>query len=130
MSWIKTTGYAGFDIFSDTVTGFSNAATVYSDALSEFPGDVKIVGTVDPSANVTASTNEVFLQISLDGTNWVNAVTGTLAAAFSAAHVETAFTIDATGVVAPYYRFMLYCDSGALTGYVVWKWAKPKKSNV
>lgn len=122
MAWTKTSNYTGFEVHTDT-QAHGNVTSVISAALEGFNGNAVIVGTLKSSVPLTATANLIALQISLDGTNWATIKTGTQAA--NPATSETAFTIDATGVKAPYYRFQLTLSSAASPS-VTWKWAKQK----
>ena len=120
MAWTKTNGYSGYSVHT-SVTAHGTVTSVVSEALEGYSGDSVIVGTLKSNVSLTATANLIALQISLDGTTWATIKTGTQAA--NPATSEVAFTIDATGINAPYYRFQLTVSS-ATNPSVTWKWAK------
>lgn len=123
MAWIKTADYSGYSIHSSDSAHGAGTTSVVSEALEGFSGNSVIVGTLKSSVSLTAAENKIALQISLDGTNWATIKTGTQAA--NPLTNEVAFTIDATGINAPYYRFQLTVTSAA-SPTVTWKWAQKK----
>lgn len=122
MAWTKTNNYTGFEVHTSTKT-HATVTSIISDALEGFNGNQVIVGTLKSDVSLTATANIIALQISLDGTNWAPIKVGSQAA--NPATSEVAFTIDATGIKAPYYRFQLTVSS-AVNPSVTWKWAKQK----
>ena len=122
MAWTKSKDYTGFEVHTSVMAN-STGTSVISEALEGFNGDQVIVGTLQSSVSLAATANLIALQISLDGTNWAPIKVGSQAA--NPATGEVAFTIDATGIKAPYYRFQLTVSS-AVNPSVTWKWAKRK----
>ena len=94
--------FHGFEVYSEVLTGSSTTAFATSPLIG-FTGDKVLLGSITSAGNMSMSANKVFLEISLDGTNWVKAKDGVVAA-FSSATKSEMFTIDATGIEAPYYR--------------------------
>lgn len=123
MAWIKTADYSGYSIHSSDSAYSGSTTSVVSEALEGFSGNTVIVGTLKSTVALTATINTIALQISLDGTNWVTIKTGTQAVN-PGKDKEIAFTIDATGINAPYYRFQLTASATSPT--VTWKWAQKK----
>lgn len=123
MAWIKTTDYSGYSIHSSDSAHSGSTTSVVSEALEGFSGNTVIVGTLKSTVALTATANKIALQISLDGTHWATIKEGTQAA--NPSTNEVAFTIDATGINAPYYRFQL-TTTAATDPVVTWKWAQKK----
>lgn len=123
MAWTKTQGYTGFETHESVAAHGGAVTSVVSEALENYTGDSVIVGTLKSSVSLTATANLIALQVSIDGTNWATIKTGTQAA--NPGTSETAFSIDATGITAPYYRFQLTITS-ATSPSVTWKWARRK----
>ena len=123
MAWIKTADYSGYSIHSSDYAHSGSTTSVISDALEGFGGNCVIVGTLKSTVALTATANKIALQISLNGTNWVTIKEGTQPA--NPGTNEVAFTIDATGINAPYYRFQLTTNAAA-SPTVTWKWAQKK----
>lgn len=123
MAWIKTADYSGYSIHSSDSAHSGSTTSVVSEALEGFSGNTVIVGTLKSTVGLTVAANKIALQISLDGANWATIKDGTQAA--NPGTTETAFTIDATGINAPYYRFQLTVTP-ATSPTVTWKWAQKK----
>lgn len=109
------TRYDNFETYGITLTGDSSTE-FYTTALKGFSGDAMLVGTITSDGACTIGDNAVVLQISMDGTNWGTVKAGAWAA-WSGVTGTQAFTIDATGITAPYYRIYITASeySGALS---------------
>ena len=94
--------YAGFDTYSTVLTG-SSTTEFWTTALQGFSGDDFLVGTITSGGPLTHTADKIYLDVSIDGTNWGQAKTGVMIAA-SALTGTRGFVIDATGIIAPYYR--------------------------
>jgi hypothetical protein len=103
------TTYDNFETYATTLTG-STSTEFYTTALKGFSGDAMLVGTITSGAACTIGANAVVLQISMDGTNWGTVKAGVWAA-WSGVTGTQAFTIDATGITAPYYRIYITADA-------------------
>ena len=96
------TAYNGFSTYSTVLTG-SSTTEFWTTALHGFSGDDFLVGTITSGAALTHTADKIYLDVSMDGTNWGQAKTGVMIAA-SALTGTRGFVIDATGIIAPYYR--------------------------
>ncbi len=96
------TTYNGFSTYSTVLRG-SDTAEFWTTALQGFSGDDFLVGTITSDKELTHTANKIYLDVSIDGTNWGQAKTGVMIAA-SGLIGTRCFVIDATGIIAPYYR--------------------------
>jgi len=94
--------FHGFEVYSEVLTGSSTTAFATSPLIG-FTGDKVLLGSITSAGSMSMSANKVFLEISLDGTNWVKRKMVSLLLLAVRLNREM-FTIDATGIEAPYYR--------------------------
>ena len=98
----EATAYNGFSTYSTVLKG-STTAEFWTTALQGFSGDDFLVGTITSAAGLTHTADKIYLDVSMDGTNWGHAKTGTMILANNLIGTR-GFVIDATGIIAPYYR--------------------------
>ena len=126
MAWSDVTGattYTGWKTYEETLafTGTS-AQTIYSSALASFQGNVVLpAAIVRPTQNITVAANTIKLQISLDGTNWSDMVTGKNPA-ISEAKTGCGISLDVRNIKAPFYRIAITLTPAA-TGNAVIRYA-------
>ena len=125
MAWSDVTGtnYTGWKTYEETLafTGASSQ-TIYTSALDNFHGNVILpVAIVSSDQNITVTANTIKLQISVDGTNWSDMVTGTNPA-ISAAKTGCGISLDVRNIKAPFYRIAITLTPAA-TGNVVIRYA-------
>jgi len=125
MAWSDVTGtnYTGWKTYEETLafTGTS-PQTIYTSALDNFYGNVILpVAIVSSDQNITVTANTIKLQISVDGTNWSDMVTGTNPA-ISAAKTGCGISLDVRNIKAPFYRIAITLTPAA-TGNVVIRYA-------
>ena len=110
----QATAFNNYDTFATTLTG-SSSTEFYTSALKGFTGDSVLVGTITSGGACTIGTDAVQLQVSMDGTNWGTVTkTGTWVA-WSGITGTQAFTINVTGIKAPYYRIYITASSYSST---------------
>ena len=115
--------YTGWKTYEETLefTGTSEQ-TIYSSALASFQGNVVLpAAIIRPTQNITVAANTIKLQISLDGTNWSDMVTGTNPA-ISAAKTGCGISLDVINIKAPFYRIAITLTPAA-TGNAVIRYA-------
>ena len=112
MAWKDITGtnYTGWRIYEETLT-LSSATSIITSALINYKGNTVLSAAIkESSANLTAATNAVKVQISIDGTHWVDMQTG-VTAGVTAAKTGCGMMIDLRNIIAPYYRIVITCTS-------------------
>jgi len=115
--------YTGWKTYEETLefTGTSEQ-TIYSSALASFQGNVVLpAAIIRPTQNITVAANTIKLQISLDGTNWSDMVTGTNPA-ISDAKTGCGISLDVRNIKAPFYRIAITLTPAA-TGNAVIQYA-------
>ena len=126
MAWSDKTGaatYTGWKTYEETLafTGTS-AQTIYSSALASFQGNVVLPAAIISSTkNITVTENTIKLQISVDGTNWSDMVTGKNPA-ISDAKTGCGISLDVRNIKAPFYRIAITLTPAA-TGNAVIRYA-------
>ena len=125
MAWSDVTGtnYTGWKTYEETLTFTDTSSqTIYTSALDNFHGNVILpVAIVSSDQNITVTANTIKLQISVDGTNWSDMVTGTNPA-ISAAKTGCGISLDVRNIKAPFYRIAITLTPAA-TGNVVIRYA-------
>ena len=115
--------YTGWKTYEETLefTGTSEQ-TIYSSALASFQGNVVLpAAIIRPTQNITVAANTIKLQISLDGTNWSDMVTGKNPA-ISEAKTGCGISLDVRNIKAPFYRIAITLTPAA-TGNAVIRYA-------
>ena len=126
MAWSDVTGaatYTGWKTYEETLefTGTSEQ-TIYSSALASFQGNVVLpAAIIRPTQNITVTENTIKLQISVDGTNWSDMVTGKNPA-ISEAKTGCGISLDVRNIKAPFYRIAITLTPAA-TGNAVIRYA-------
>ena len=125
MAWSDVTEatYNGWKTYEETLefTGTSEQ-TIYSSALASFQGNVVLPAAIISSTkNITVTENTIKLQISVDGTNWSDMVTGKNPA-ISAATTGCGISLDVRNIKAPFYRIAITLTPAA-TGNAVIRYA-------
>ena len=133
MAWSDVTGattltgwktYAtGWKTYGETLdfTGTSSQ-TIYSSALAGFQGNVILpAAIVSSTQNITVTKDTIRLQISVDGTNWSDMVTG-INPAISDAAKGFGISLDVRNIEAPFYRIAITLTPAA-TGNAVIRYA-------
>ena len=126
MAWSDVTGavtYTGWKTYEETLafTG-TDAQTIYSSALASFQGNIILpAAIVSSDQNITVTADTIKLQISVDGTNWSDMVTGKNPA-ISAAKTGYGISLDVRNIKAPFYRIAITLTPAA-TGNVVVRYA-------
>jgi len=125
MAWSDVTGtnYTGWKTYEETLAFTDTSSqTIYTSALDNFYGNVILpVAIVSSDQNITVTANTIKLQISVDGTNWSDMVTGTNPA-ISAAKTGCGISLDVRNIKAPFYRIAITLTPAA-TGNVVIRYA-------
>ena len=125
MAWSDVTGatYNGWKTYEETLAfNEESAQTIYSSALASFQGNVVLPAAIISSTqNITVTENTIKLQISVDGTNWLDMVTGTNPA-ISAAKTGCGISLDVRNIKAPFYRIAITLTPAA-TGNAVIRYA-------
>lgn len=119
MAWTNITGtnYTGWRIYEETLT-LSSATSINTSALINYKGNTVLSAAIkESSANLTVEatdaargTSAVKVQISIDGTSWVDMQTG-VAPGVTAAKTGCGMMIDLRNIIAPYYRIVITCTS-------------------
>ena len=104
MAWSDVTGtnYTDWKTYEETLafTG-SSSQTIYTSALDNFHGNVILpAAIVSSTKNITVTANTIKLQISVDGTNWSDMVTGTNPA-ISGTKTGCGISLDVRNIKAP-----------------------------
>ena len=125
MAWSDVTGaaYTGWKTYEETLafTG-TEAQTIYSSALASFQGNIILpAAIVSSDKNITVTADTIKLQISVDGTNWSDMVTGKNPA-ISAAKTGCGISLDVRNIKAPFYRIAITLTPAA-TGNAVVRYA-------
>ena len=106
----------GFNVYKETA---AYTSTAISSAIPGFTGGSVITVTMQSDGTSTASSNNLYVQVSMDGTNWATYSSAiTCVAVTASASSVSAATYDMTNVRAPYVRL-----SRALTANSTWTWA-------
>ncbi|HPC25373.1 MAG TPA: hypothetical protein PLQ59_07680 [Fervidobacterium sp.] len=113
MAWTNiTTGtnYTGWKTYEETLT-LSSATSINTSALVNYKGNTVLSAAIkESSANLTKEANAVKVQISIDGTSWVDMKTG-VTPGVTAAKTGCGMMIDLRNIIAPYYRIVITCTS-------------------
>ena len=121
MAWtnITETNYTGWKTYEETLT-LSSATSINTSALINYKGNTVLSAAIkESSANLTVATTThatergsetVKVQISIDGTNWVDMKTG-VTPGVTAAKTGCGMMIDLRNIIAPYYRIVITCTS-------------------
>jgi len=112
MAWKDVTGttYTGWRIYEETLT-LSSATSINTSALVNYKGNTVLSAAIkESSANLTVEANAVKVQISIDGTRWVDMKTG-VTPGIAAAQTGCGMMIDLRNIIAPYYRIVITCTS-------------------
>ena len=112
MAWTDVTGttYTGWRIYEETLT-LSSATSINTSALINYKGNTVLsAAIIESSANLTVAENAVKVQISIDGTHWVDMQTG-VTPGVSEAKTGCGMMIDLKNIIAPYYRIVITCTS-------------------
>ena len=112
MAWTDITGtnYTGWRIYEETLT-LSSATSINTSALINYKGNTVLSAAIkESSANLTKAENAVKVQISIDGTHWVDMKTG-VTPGITAAKTGCGMMIDLRNIIAPYYRIVITCTS-------------------
>ena len=125
MAWSDVTGatYTGWKTYEETLAfNEESAQTIYSSALASFQGNVVLPAAIISSTqNITVTENTIKLQISVDGTNWSDMVTGKNPA-ISDAKTGCGISLDVRNIKAPFYRIAITLTPAA-TGNAVIRYA-------
>ena len=121
MAWTDITGttYTGWRIYEETLA-LSSATSINTSALINYKGNTVLSAAIkESSANLTVATTThatergsetVKVQISIDGTHWVDMQTG-VTPGVTAAKTGCGMMIDLRNIIAPYYRIVITCTS-------------------
>ena len=121
MAWKDITGttYTGWRIYEEVLT-LSSATSINTSALINYKGNTVLSAVIkESSANLTVATTThatergsetVKVQISIDGTHWVDMQTG-ITPGVTAAKTGCGMMIDLRNIIAPYYRIVITCTS-------------------
>ena len=112
MAWKDVTGtnYTGWRIYEETLT-LSSATSINTSALVNYKGNTVLCAAIkESSADLTKAANAVKVQISIDGTHWVDMQTG-VTPGITAAQTGCGMMIDLRNIIAPYYRIVITCTS-------------------
>ena len=112
MAWSDVTGgatYTGWKTYEETLT-LSSATSIITSALINYKGNTVLSAAITSSANLTVEANAVKVQISIDGTHWVDMQTGVMPGV-TAAKTGCGMMIDLKNIIAPYYRIVITCTS-------------------
>lgn len=121
MAWTNITGtnYTGWKTYEETLT-LSSATSINTSALINYKGNTVLSAAIkESSANLTVATTThatergsetVKVQISIDGTHWVDMQTG-ITPGVTAAKTGCGMMIDLRNIIAPYYRIVITCTS-------------------
>lgn len=114
----KTPAYGGFDVYKSVSTG-SSSTSIFTPTLAGFSGDGVLVGTFTPAASLTITNNYVYIDASMDGTNW-GAITDKTFTTSGTGTDTRSFVFDLSGIKAPYLRVRIVCNSYSST--VAWQY--------
>ncbi len=126
MAWSDVTGattYTGWKTYEEKLdfTGTSSQ-TIYTSALDNFYGNVILSAAIrDCSVKLTVAANAVKVQISIDGTHWVDMQTG-VTPGVTEADTGCGMMIDLRNIIAPFYRIAITLTPTA-TGNAVIRYA-------
>ena len=112
MAWTNITGtnYTGWKTDEETLT-LSSATSINTSALVNYKGNTVLsVAMKESSANLTVAPDAVQVQISIDGTHWVDMQT-VVTPGVTAAKTGCGMMIDLRNIIAPYYRIVITCTS-------------------
>jgi len=112
MAWKDVTGttYTGWKTYEETLT-LSSATSINTSALVNYKGNTVLSAAIkSSSADLTKEANAVKVQISIDGTRWVDMQTG-VTPGIAAAQTGCGMMIDLRNIIAPYYRIVITCTS-------------------
>ena len=112
MAWTDVTGttYTGWRIYEEGLT-LSSATSINTSALVNYKGNTVLSAAIkNSSADLTVAANAVKVQISIDGTRWVDMQTG-VTTGLTAAQTGCGMMIDLRNIIAPYYRIVITCTS-------------------
>lgn len=112
MAWKNITGtnYTGWKTYEETLT-LSSATSINTSALVNYKGNTVLCAAIKVSSkDLTVAANAVKVQISIDGTSWVDMKTG-VTSGVTAAKTGCGMMIDLSDIIAPYYRIVITCTS-------------------
>lgn len=112
MAWKNITGtnYTGWKTYEETLT-LSSATSINTSALVNYKGNTVLSAAIKVSSkDLTVAANAVKVQISIDGTSWVDMKTG-VTSGVTAAKTGCGMMIDLSDIIAPYYRIVITCTS-------------------
>lgn len=112
MAWTNITGtnYTGWKTYEETLT-LSSATSIVTSALINYKGNTVLSAAIkESSANLTVEANAVKVQISINGTHWVDMQTG-VTPGVTATTKGCGMMIDLRNIIAPYYRIVITCTS-------------------
>ena len=112
MAWTNITGtnYTGWKTYEETLT-LSSATSINTSALINYKGNTVLSAAIkESSANLTVAADAVKVQISIDGTHWVDMQTG-VTPGVTDAKTGCGMRIDLRNIIAPYYRIVITCTS-------------------
>jgi len=121
MAWTNITGtnYTGWKTYEETtgwktyeeVLSLTSATSIITSALVNYKGNTVLSAAIkESSENLTVAANAVKVQISIDGTSWVDMKTGDTSGV-TAAKTGCGMMIDLRNIIAPYYRIVITCTS-------------------
>ena len=121
MAWTNITGtnYTGWKTYEETtgwktyeeVLSLTSATSIITSALVNYKGNTVLSAAIkESSENLTVAANAVKVQISIDGTSWVDMKTGDTSGV-TAAKTGCGMMIDLRNINAPYYRIVITCTS-------------------
>ena len=112
MAWKDVTGttYTGWKTYEETLT-LSSATSINTSALINYKGNTVLSAAIkESSEKLTVAANAVKVQISIDGTYWVDMQTG-VTPGVTDAKTGCGMMIDLRNIIAPYYRIVITCTS-------------------
>ena len=113
MAWTDVTGttYTGWRIYEETLT-LSSATSINTSALINYKGNTVLSAAIkESSEELTVAANAVKVQISINGTHWVDMQTGVTPGVTEAQTGYCGMMIDLRNIIAPYYRIVITCTS-------------------
>ena len=112
MAWTNITGtnYTGWKTYEETLT-LSSATSIITSALVNYKGNTVLSAAIKVSSKeLTVATDKVKVQISIDGTRWVDMQSG-VTPGVTAAQTGCGMVFDLRNIIAPYYRIVIACTS-------------------
>lgn len=108
-----TSTFSGFHTYGTTLTG-SSSTSFNTTALKGFSGDATLTGTITPGASLAITSEYIYIDVSIDGTNWGVLGGKTYTTSGSTTDVRS-FYFDLTGITAPYFRIRFAATSFSST---------------